>query len=314
MTAGTHRRTPGSATDLLVRPLDEPLLDEALAVLEASLGAGFTRQWYRWKHLDNPWGRSLGWVALDAEGVVGVRLVMRWRLAVDGQTVAALRPVDTATAERARRRGVFRLLARTALGAAAGEAEILFNTPNEQSAPGYAALGWTLSPLAWRVSATLPFGRGAAVAEGDEALAGLPAFEAPAGRLATDADAAYLRWRYAAGWAAERGYRLLRLREADAPSLLVYRAARRGGLRLLTVLELLGPPAERRALVRTAARREHAAAVLALGGSGARPAVGGASLRRGRLLLAVRPLAPLLVDPARIDAWALGGGDVEAAL
>ncbi len=36
------------------------------------------RALFAWKHQDNPFGPSPSWVAVDGDGVVGVRMFMRW--------------------------------------------------------------------------------------------------------------------------------------------------------------------------------------------------------------------------------------------
>ena len=90
----------------------------------------------------------MGWVALGPEGVLGVRLFMRWDLEWGARRIRAVRPVDTATVPQARKRGVFKSLTRLAVAAVVEDPEIdlIFNTPNEQSRPGYAKLGWTILP------------------------------------------------------------------------------------------------------------------------------------------------------------------------
>ena len=67
-------------------------------------------QLFAWKHVDNPFGPSPGWVAVADGEIVGVRLFMRWRFRRGTTTVSAVRAVDTATHPDHRGRGLFTAL------------------------------------------------------------------------------------------------------------------------------------------------------------------------------------------------------------
>lgn len=126
------------------RSLDEPAV---LALLHRALGGGRafdrTDRFWRWKHQDNVFGPSLMLVAEDG-GILGLRAFMRWEFAGEGRGIRAVRAVDTATHPEHRRRGVFSDLTRAAVRRARQEGvDLIFNTPNRQSLPGYLKLGWT---------------------------------------------------------------------------------------------------------------------------------------------------------------------------
>ena len=126
------------------RPADE---GGVLMLLRESLGNGraFQRDsaFWQWKHFQNPFGTSLLMVA-DGEEILGLRAFMRWKFQVDGQTMSAVRAVDTATHSEYRRHGVFSALTRqTVERARAQGVDLIFNTPNKYSLPGYLKLGWT---------------------------------------------------------------------------------------------------------------------------------------------------------------------------
>lgn len=297
-----------------IAPLAEVPLDRLLAALDRTFGPGHDEAWFAWKHRGNPFGPSLGWAAVGAGGeVLGVRLLMRWRLAAAGGEVAALRPVDTATVPEARRRGIFRALAERARAEARAEgAALLFNNPNRDSRPAYRVLGWTLLPplaFAWRPVGP---GAGARLVEDGEALAAIAGAPGGDGRWATARGADWLAWRYGAG--SGRRYGVARLAGSDAANGIVYRIEVRRGLRLLVVLELAGAPGERRLLARAAARRERARIAIAAAGEGTAGDPGGLALRRRGPVVAVRALAPLRPDPLRRGSWALAAGDLEGVI
>lgn len=135
-------------TGLRVRPLlteDEPTVVELLAT---ALGQGptgnLTEEFFAWKHRANPFGPSPGLLAEHEGQIVGVRLFLRWQLEALGQPILALRAVDTATDPGHQGRGIFRRLTLDLLSRLqeAGEVDLVFNTPNGSSRPGYLKMGW----------------------------------------------------------------------------------------------------------------------------------------------------------------------------
>lgn len=210
------------------------------------------RAFFRWKHHENPFGRSPGWVAETAGRIVGFRTFLRWRF-VHGTSDAALdvvRAVDTATDPDFRGRGIFRDLTMTAIEElqAAG-VDAVFNTPNDQSRPGYLKMGWVelgrptvwMRPLSVRSIPRLAGARAAAElwpeasapAHGD-AIGELPAQvhpERPTWR--TERTEAYRRWRY--GFE-PLGYRQTRSGSGGS----VYRLRRRGAATEVSICEFHG--------------------------------------------------------------------------
>jgi len=97
-----------------------------LDLLGLTLGVGPAgrrpAEFFRWKHLENPFGPSLMLVA-EADGrLVGLRAFMRWRFAAGDRQLRAVRAVDTATHPDYQGMGVFSRLTRAALDALDGEA------------------------------------------------------------------------------------------------------------------------------------------------------------------------------------------------
>ena len=131
-----------------VRSYRDEDLPAVLDLLRASLGESpllqRTPELFRWKHVDNPFGPSVMLVAEVDETVVGLRAFMRWELDYGGDTIQCGRAVDTATHPDYLRRGIFRLLTMEALDVARDVGlQLIFNTPNERSRPGYLKMGWS---------------------------------------------------------------------------------------------------------------------------------------------------------------------------
>jgi GNAT superfamily N-acetyltransferase len=326
------------------RPIQEVEVHRILDLLRRSLGDSATTRteaFWQWKHLENPFGRSLGLAATAGEELVALRPLMRWKWRAGSTTWSAARAVDTATHPQWRRRGVFRDLTERALASAADEVAVIFNTPNAASRAGYLQMGWRVAgrvPL-W-ILPVRPFrmiaawaGRGGARREerlpttgrSMAELLGRPeleplllAQEDSSGRCETPKTVSYLRWRY--GDSSGLGYRALWSFAPGSAGALVFRERMRGRLRELDLSEVLvgagqGSLHAVGGLIRELARQSQADCLAAVASPGTPER--GALARAGFLPLA--PVAPRLcirsLDPqfpgASIDDWRLCLGDIE---
>ncbi|HEX2577368.1 MAG TPA: GNAT family N-acetyltransferase, partial [Aquihabitans sp.] len=264
------------------------------------------RALYRWKHERSPFGASPRWVAVEDGEVVGFRVLLPWRFERgDGTVVRAVRAVDTATDPAHQGRGIFRRLTTAAVEELRAEGvDFVFNTPNDQSRPGYLKMGWielgrppvavvprgrSLPRIArsraaaelWSVPSTVGRAAGPFFEEVD--AADLVGPHHRAGTWRTERTPSFLAWRYGL---AELGYRVLTvddLRPAArrGPGAVVFRLRRRGPSTEATIADVLAPrPDVRRSLVRAVVRETGADYGLVAGGRrvGPTPAVVVASL------------------------------------
>ncbi len=321
------------AEDLEVRPAvpeDDP---QVVPLLRAALKKDddpHYEAFLHWKHRENAFGVSPAWVALHDGRAVGYRTLLRWRfLSGEGKTVTAVRAVDTATHPDYQGLGIFRTL--TLRGVAeltlAGDG-IVFNTPNDQSRPGYLKMGWSVArrlPVGFlparpgslpkmvnsRVPAALwsdetPVGRDAAELFAHQAVAEALLQHAPSQGFRTDRTPEYLVWRTGFG---PLRYRVLLASDRDpAEGGIVFRLRRRGDTVEAAVIEQLVPDYRtgarlvRRMLKLTGA--DYAIGLMTGPSAGLVPLpVPGAGP-----LLTTRPLAS---SPPAPSAWRLTLGDVE---
>ncbi len=136
-----------SKTGLEIVHYTEEHRDEVLSLVNLSLGEKQVLKrdaaYWNWKHEKNPFGRSLMLIGLQKGKIVGMRAFLRWQLNWQGQLIEAAKPVDSVTHPQARRQGVFSQLTTAACDMAQQMGiQILFNTPNQNSLPGYLKLGW----------------------------------------------------------------------------------------------------------------------------------------------------------------------------
>ncbi|CAL66966.1 GNAT family N-acetyltransferase [Christiangramia forsetii] len=121
-------------------------IPEIVEVLKASLGEEqleLSEKVWRYKHIDNPFGSSVILIAKEDNKIVGVRAFMRWQWQHGDKKYHALRAVDTATHPNHQGKGIFKKLTLRAVDfSRSNDDNFIFNTPNEQSRPGYLKMGW----------------------------------------------------------------------------------------------------------------------------------------------------------------------------
>jgi hypothetical protein len=260
-------------------------------------------------------------------------LFLRWRFALRGRELEAVRAVDTATDPRWQRQGLFRRLTLELVERLTQQGvAFVFNTPNAKSRAGYLAMGWTdvgrlpllVRPRWNRLLASLAdLGGGPDLAPVEELLRlpELPAFlrtwSSSTSLLCTVRDVPYLGWRYARAPGLQ--YRAAWHVEGDSGVVVVVRERERHGRSELSFSEVLvcgGDETIRRAtdLVRTIAGStgDYAAAL----GS---PGLPERRVLRRAGFLPMRGLAPRMtwrplaadVDAAPMEHCRLAAGDIE---
>lgn len=305
-------------------PDDEPAI---LELLRRSLGWSddprFT-ELYRWKHRDNHFGPSPTWVATDGDRIAAVRIFMRWEFVRDGQVLRAVRAVDTATDPEYQGRGLFTALTMHGLEEMRADGvDFVFNTPNEQSKPGYLKMGWrevghlpaAVRPIGLGGASRMAMSRVAADHWSDETGIGKQFGEWAESRpsilrksvprldrhLTTRTDEAFFLWRY--------GFATLDYRVAERDgNILIIRVRRRGKAEELVVLTALaGSLSDGDSLSVALGRKSGSHHVLRLGPPDLRH--GFISLPGGGPALTFRALSEGAL-PA-LSNWELTMGDVE---
>lgn len=122
-------------------------------LLKLSLGEGLlpkSERYWRWKHLENPFGESPVLLCWEGDVLIGVRAFMCWQWVSRGHIFKSVRAVDTATHPNHQGKGIFRKLTLMLLNSCnESGVDFVYNTPNNKSKPGYLKMGW-------QVAGTLP--------------------------------------------------------------------------------------------------------------------------------------------------------------
>ncbi|MES2411380.1 MAG: GNAT family N-acetyltransferase [Bacteroidota bacterium] len=124
-------------------PNDTPAI---IQLLQLSLGESLlkkTADIWEYKHVKNPFGKSYVLLGEEDGVLVGVRALMQWRWQLGDEVWTSYRAVDTATHPNHQGIGIFKKLTLSALDDVQKKGDcFVFNTPNDQSRPGYLKMGW----------------------------------------------------------------------------------------------------------------------------------------------------------------------------
>jgi glycosyltransferase involved in cell wall biosynthesis/predicted N-acetyltransferase YhbS len=321
------RKRPSAPKPALdIRPATADDRDDIITLLQRSLGSDGDPRYpalFAWKHDTNRFGPSPMWVATDDGRVVAFRALMRWEFVRGGKVLRAVRAVDTATDPDYQGRGLFRALTMHGLESVRAEGvDFVFNTPNDQSRPGYLQLGWReVGQLPAAVRFTGPTGALRAVRSrvpadrwSTELHVGIPVLDwlstgGPAGRLVvpadvreirTNVDDEFLAWRFGTPLL---GYRVV----DDGDSAVIVRARMRGASKELAVVSEFGDSRATQRLATRTAKNAGCSYAIRIGLPN--PTAGCIALPGGGPILTWRAVNNDGFPP--LANWALSLGDVE---
>ena len=235
-----------------VREATEKDIPAIVNLLKLSLGELLmpkSKQFWSWKHQENPFGPSPVLVMEDQEKLVGVRALMQWRWRYQGNIWRALRAVDTATHPDYQNKGIFKKLTLAMVERCASEGyHFIFNTPNARSKPGYLKMGWqevgklsvrinpVLHPLYWlKPTNDLQIKEEHKHWTREKLSSWVDQLSLPS--LHTSYSSTFLLWRYARSPVAEYGW----ISDRDQELLVIFRLKITRKRRELRLVEILSP-------------------------------------------------------------------------
>jgi GNAT superfamily N-acetyltransferase len=215
-------------------------------LLKLSLGETLmpkSEEFWRWKHELNPFGPSPVLIAVDNGEIIGVRAFMRWEWTDGDRIYKAVRAVDTATHPLHQGRGIFKKLTLQLADQCREEGvDFIFNTPNNNSMPGYLKMGWisqgrlpvSIKPHLFRKSRISDVSASWSDIQNVENL-----FIHHGRGLVTHADSRYLFWRYRDN--PNVTYEVLAGSD-PAPFILVYRLKKAKWITEVRITDFFGSP------------------------------------------------------------------------
>lgn len=147
---------------MILRPARTEDKSAITNLLKSSLGDSLipkSKELWEWKHEQNPFGSSFVLLAEENDEIIGVRAFMQWRWIWKDKIFHAIRAVDTATHPAHQGKGIFKKLTLKQLELCEQQGiDFVFNTPNDQSRPGYLKMGWQQQgKLPLKLSIATPF-------------------------------------------------------------------------------------------------------------------------------------------------------------
>jgi len=206
-------------------------LTQIIDLIKQNLDPNFTEEFFIWKHLQNPFGKSFGWSAWDSDKLVGLRLFMKWEFdnSFNNRISRSIRPVDTVVDKNYRGLGLFKKLTLRGLDLVDEDFEFVFNTPNSNSLPGYLKMGWVNSPDSgfFKLGLVNPFYRTSQISnlEFNKFIKPTPSF------VETNRTKEFLLWRYS-----NPKYEI----KCIGNDVIVFSRIRMKGIKTIVIFELIG--------------------------------------------------------------------------
>lgn len=148
---------------MLIEELKDEDLPQLINLMKNELGEKYTPksiEFFRWKHYQNPFGKSLLFIAKEADKIVGLRAFLKWEFESSSNKYNTFRAVDTFTDAAYQGKGIFKNLTLRAVDCSIElKYDFVFNTPNKISKIGYIKMGWKLfgkMSIMVRVGSLLP--------------------------------------------------------------------------------------------------------------------------------------------------------------
>jgi len=207
-------------------------IQEIVLLIKNNLDINFSENFFYWKHIKNPFGRSFGLLALDKNKIVGLRMFMRWEfLDENSNIIKAIRPVDTVTDVDYRGKGLFKKLTLQGLEECKNSYEVIFNTPNQNSLPGYLKMGWELQPFTYgfQIGISSPIGKTISF----QLVDSIEVDNQEIREVSTNRTSSYFSWRYTSG-----NYLIAKFRDG---CYLVFRKIKYKSIPAILLFEIVNP-------------------------------------------------------------------------
>lgn len=230
-------------------------IDEVVKLINENLDPLYTKEIILWKHLHNPFGKSIAMVAIDKNKIVGVVFYMRYNfLNSQGELSKSIRPLDVCTNKNQRGKGVFKILLKKCLEEV-NDYDILISTPNQQSFPEFLKLGWAelKDEYYFNVGLIFPtiFGKGLTLLTLDHNIN--PIVPVNSHRLLVTANSLdFIRWRYE-----HKDYTKKCFFKNGYLNVIIYRIEKLKGFKTIVLCDFMGDESLLNEAVKSVSRLEN---------------------------------------------------------
>ncbi|MCF4102658.1 GNAT family N-acetyltransferase [Gillisia sp. M10.2A] len=224
---------------ILIREIDYAEdVSEIIDLIHLGLSEKNTEASFLWKHFENPFGKSLGLLACDKTKIVGVRMFMFWEFKKGDKVVKAVRPVDTIIHPDYRGQGLFKDLTLAGLKKFISKYSLVFNTPNNNSLPGYIKMGWQhySKELYFNLGIVLPsLNRNISIRKIENNSFNLRDVNLEYDSFRTHISKDFLNWRYR-----DSNYKIVLININEISVIVIYRIELLKGLKTLILIDYIG--------------------------------------------------------------------------
>ncbi len=223
-------------------------------LIKEGLDETYTEPFFIWKHVENPFGESFGFLVEDEGCIIGLRMFMFWQFVFnkEQEKITAIRPVDTVVDKSYRGKGLFKKLTLDGIEMCQGKFDLIFNTPNQNSLPGYLKMGWHLldnSPVI-KMGLLNPFSKRTEIHKFDVNSFGLDKdYMSSSLMWQTNKTGEFLQWRYE-----DNKYSVVQC----ADSFMIFSTTKIKGFKTIIIFELLGDSEQFQMMINATAKKENA--------------------------------------------------------
>lgn len=213
--------------------------EEVVAVIRRNLNSNYSQELLKWKHLESPFGMSVGLVAVESNKIVGVVFAALYKFQNNSDhKIRSVRFFDACTEPDQRGKGIFKTLMKMGFETYQNLYDFSFSNPNEASLKGHLRVGYKepKNKMFYRLGLLQPkFGR---------INSDLIKFEpgnldhtplAKQNYYLAGNSISFIKWRYR-----EERYRKLVHLDLDQRDYIIYRIEKKIGIRTIVLCDYFG--------------------------------------------------------------------------
>lgn len=214
-------------------------LEEVVALIRRNLNPNYTEGILKWKHLESPFGKSVGLVAVEDNKIVGVVFAALYKFQnSSGEKFSSIRFFDACTEPDQRGKGIFKTLMKIGFETYQNLYDFSFSNPNKASLKGHLRVGYEepKNKMFYRLGFLQPiFGRidGELIQFQPKVLHQKPL--AKHNYYLAGNSLGFLKWRYREG-----RYKIWEHQEKDQSNYIVYRIEKKKGIHTIVVCDFFG--------------------------------------------------------------------------